>query len=249
MLAEAREGAVAVLTLDNPARRNALSMAMRVALLDALRRIEPDPAVRAVVLTGAGGNFCSGGDITEMGRKTLAEGRERFRVTHDLVRLLIGLSKPVVAAIEGWAAGAGLAVALCCDTVVAGPDARFVASFGGVGLVGDFGLLHTLPRRVGEGRARQMLLFGEPVDAAEAAGMGLVDRVAPDARGEAARLAGVLAGRAPLPMALTKRCLAEGLDAALARERDMQAALYMTDDHTEGVAAFLGKRAPVFGGR
>ena len=154
-------------------------MPMRAALIAAMERIEPDRDVRAVVLTGGGGTFSAGGDISGMDVADLAAGRERFRTTHRLVRLLIESSKPVIAAVEGWAVGAGLGLALCCDTIIAAGDARFMAGFGRVGLIADFGLLHTLPRRVGEGRARQILLYGEAMDAAAAERIGLIDHVVP----------------------------------------------------------------------
>ena len=162
LLREDRQGATAILTLDYPARRNALALPMRAALIAAMERIEADRDIRAVVLTGSGGTFSAGGDISGMDAADFAAGRERFRTTNRLVRLLIESSKPVIAAVEGWAAGAGLGLALCCDTIVAGSGARFMAGFGRVGLVGDFALLHTLPRRVGEGRARQILLYQRP---------------------------------------------------------------------------------------
>jgi len=250
MLQDTRDGSTAVLTLDYPARRNALAMPMRVALLAALNAIEADRTVRAIVLTGAGGMFCAGGDISGMDAADLAAGRERFRVAHAVVRLLVQGSKPVVAAVEGACVGAGLALALCCDTIVAAADARFMAGFGAIGLVGDFGLLHTLPARVGQGRARQMLLYGERTDAVAAHAMGLVDHVVPPGTALAAALdrAGRLAVAAPLPIALTKQWLGRGLDAVLTWERDTQAALFQTADHREGRAAFLGKRPPDFTG-
>ena len=251
MLREERNGAVAVLTMDQPARRNALAMPMREAFVAAMNRIEGDGAVRAVVVTGAGGTFSAGGDISGMNVTDLAGGRERFRVTHAMVRLMIKASKPIIAAVEGYAVGAGLSVALCCDTVVAASDARFAAGFGRVGLVADLGLLHTLPLRVGQGRARQILLYGERMDAEEAARIGLIDHVVPpgtalDAAMGRARL---FAETAPLPGAMTKQYLAIGLDAALEWERDTQAALFLTADHAEGKAAFLEKRTPAFSGR
>ncbi len=250
MLREAREGATVVLTLDLPERRNALAVPMRQALADALERIEADRDVRAGVITGAGGTFCAGGDISGMDVTDIAAGRERFRLTHRLVRLLIKSSKPVVAAVEGWCVGAGLSLALCCDTVVAAEDAHFMAGFGKVGLIADLGLLHTLPARVGQGRARQLLLYGEAMDAWEAERIGLVDRLAPpgtalDAALERARL---FHGAAPLPAALTKQWLAAGLDAALDWERDTQSMLFLSADHAEGKAAFLAKRSPTFRG-
>jgi len=223
---------------------------MRVALVEALEAIEPDPAIRAIVLTGAGGVFCAGGD-SGMNVTDLAAGRERFRLTHRLVRQLIRGRTPIIAAVEGWCVGAGLSLALCCDTIVAATDARFAAGFGGVGLVADLGLLHTLPLRVGQGRARQILLYGERMDAARAEQIGLIDHVVPpgtalDTALERARL---FHGTAPLPVALTRHYYASGLDAALDWERETQSALFLTADHAEGKAAFLEKRPPVFRGR
>ncbi len=250
-LLEERVGSVAVLTLNVPARRNALSMALRQGLTERLRAIEADPEIRAVVLCGAGGNFCSGGDLTEMNATDIGAARARMGTTHQLVRALVKSAKPVVAAVDGWAAGAGLSIALCCDLVVAAPDARFVASFGNVGLIGDLGLLHTLPRRVGEAWARRILLLGEPVDAATAERIGIAHAVAPsgEARQAALDWAERLAARAPLAVAMTKAVLAEGLDALLDREREWQAMLFQTVDHAEGKAAFKDKRAPRFEGR
>jgi 2-(1,2-epoxy-1,2-dihydrophenyl)acetyl-CoA isomerase len=251
ILLEARDGGTVVLTLNNPARRNALSLPLRAALAAALERLEGDRTVRAIVLTGAGGHFSSGGDIGGMDVRDLAAGRDRFRLNHRLVRLMIKGSKPLIAAVEGWAAGAGVGLALCCDTIVASSEARFVLSFGKVGLIPDFGSLHTLPLRVGQGRARQMMLYGETVDAAAALAMGLVDRMVPPGTALAAAVerAALFAGTAPLPVGLTRQYLATGLDAALDWERDTQSALFLTADHAEGKAAFLAKRPPVFTGR
>ena len=251
MLTIERDNRTAVLTLNHPARRNALAIELRQALAEAWEGIEADPELRAVVLTGAGGTFCAGGDISGMTATDLAAGRERFRLTVRLVRLIALGSKPVVAAVEGFAVGAGLSLAMLCDTVVAAADARFAAGFGAVGLVADFGLPHTLPLRVGHGAARQILLYGERVDAAAAERIGLVDQVvAPGAALEAALVrAARFADMAPLPVALTRAYLSRGLDEALAWERDTQSALFATDDHAEGKAAFLGKRRPVFTGR
>ncbi|MDB5360978.1 MAG: caiD [Rhodospirillales bacterium] len=251
VLLESREGATAVLTLNVPERRNALGVPLRQALVDALERLEADATVRAVVLTGAGGNFSSGGDLGGMDVADLAAGRERFRQTHRLVRLMIKSAKPLIAAVEGWAAGAGVGVALCCDTIVASAEARFVLSFGKVGLIPDFGLLQTLPLRIGQGRARQMMLYGEAVGAAAALEMGLIDQVVPPGMALAAAIerARLFADTAPLPVGLAKQYLATGLDAALDWERDMQSALFLTADHAEGKAAFLAKRVPVFTGK
>lgn len=244
-----RDGAIVTLTLNWPERRNALSVAMRHALADAFEEIEPDRSVRVVIITGTGEHFCAGGDLTGMQVASIAEGRERMRQAHRLIRLMVTARVPVIAAVEGWCAGAGISLACAADHVVAGAGARFVASFGKVGVLPDLGLLHTLPARVGEARARDLVLFGETVDAARAGAIGLADRVvaAGTALATALERAAILASQAPLTLALTKAALAQGLDAALAREQDMQAALYLTPDHAEGKAAFLEKRPPRFG--
>ena len=251
MLIESRDGAVAILTLDYPARRNALAMPMRQAVIDAMERIEADAGTRAIVITGSGGTFSAGGDLSTMDARDIAAGRERFRVTHRMVRLLIRSSKPIIAAVEGFAVGAGLSVALCCDTVVAGASAKFAAGFGRMGLIADLGLPHTLPLRVGQGRARQILLYGERMEAGEALRIGLVDHVVADGTALAAALerARLFEQQAPLATALIKQHLAVGLEVALEWERDTQSALFLTADHAEGKAAFFEKRVPVFVGK
>jgi enoyl-CoA hydratase/carnithine racemase len=250
MLLEQRRGATAVLTLNYPARRNALAMEMRGELIDAVERIEADGEVRAVVITGTDANFSAGGDITGMDVTDLATGRERFRLSHRLVRLIVESSKPFIAAVEGWAVGAGFGLALCCDTVVAGDTARFMAGFGKIGLIADFALLHTLPRRIGEGRARQILLYNEPMDAAAAERIGLIDHLVPagTALDAAVQRAAVFSETAPLPVAMTKSFFARGLGDALELERNTQSTMFLTADHTEGKEAFLRKRPPKFRG-
>lgn len=247
---ETRAGTTLILTISQPARRNAISMLVREALTAALERAETDSEIRAIVLTGAGGTFSAGGDLSSMEVADLAVGRERFRRTHRMVHAMLQSSKPLIAAVEGWAAGAGLSLALCCDTVVAAEDARFMASFGKVGLIADCGLLYTLPQRVGMGHARQILLYGQPVSAGEGERIGLVDHLVPKGRAiaKALELSEALTAIAPLPIAMTKRYLAEGLESALAFERDTQASLFLTEDHREGREAFLAKRRPEFRG-
>ena len=251
MLREERDGATAILTMDYPERRNALAVPMRLAMIEALERIEADASLRAIILTGAGGVFSSGGDIAGMDAVSLSSGRERFRATHRLVRLLVKGSKPVIAAVDGWCVGGSVGLALCCDTLVAAADAKFMLPFGKVGLIPDLGLLHLLPLRVGAGRARQMMLYGETLDAAAAEKAGLVDHVVPAGTALTAALerAQRFASLAPLTIAYTRQHMAAGLDAVLDWERDTQSALFLSADHAEGRAAFLAKRAPVFEGR
>lgn len=250
LLLRARDEATLILTLNTPARRNALSMDLRTALIAAFEEAEADAGIRAVVVTGSEGTFCAGGDISGMNAATLAAGRKRFAITHQLVRLMIRLGKPILAAVEGYAVGAGLSLALCCDTIVAARDARFGAGFGRIGLIADLGLFHTLPARIGTGRARQVLLYPDQMDADAAGRIGMIDHVVPKGTALEAALARArqFHAAAPLPIAMTRALLAEGLDAALDRELDMQSALFLTADHAEGREAFLGRRAPRFTG-
>lgn len=251
VLLEERDGSVAILVLNEPAKRNALSPALRIALAGAIDRIERDPEIRAVVLTGGTKVFSAGGDLTAMQIDGLAAGRERFRLLHGIVRSIVKSSKPYIAAVEGAAAGAGFSLALCCDTIVAGAGSRLIASFPKVGLVADAGLLLTLPARVGIGRARQILLYAEPVAADAAGRMGLVDEVVADGTvlDRAVARARAFEALAPLSTALAKEALAGQLDAVLDWERSTQAALFQTADHAEGKAAFVEKRQPNFRGR
>ena len=250
MINESRQGAVVTICMHDPERRNAFSMPMRIALLNTFRALEADPSVRAIVFTGGDKLFCVGGDVTAMGHQPMGAALDRMRIVHDLVRLLAQSSKPMVAAVEGWAVGGGLSLALLCDTVVAAETARFKAGFGEVGMAPDTGILHTLPGRVGRGRARQILMYNEVFSAKEALDWGVIDRMvgAGEAIKEASRLAAILATKAPLPMALTRSVLASGLDDVLLREREIQAMLFSSADHEEGKAAFFEKRAAVFNG-
>lgn len=247
---EEMDGKVLVLTIDYPQRKNAIAPAVRAALEEAIERAHADRAVRAIVVTGAAGTFCAGGDISSMDVGDALAGRERMRRTHRLVRLMARGAKPLVAAVEGWAAGAGMAVACACDTVVAAEDARFVAGFHKIGLMADMGLPYFLPRRVGVGRARRILFYHEIVNAPEGERIGLVDFVAPPGKALEVALekARFLADEASGPIELTKKILSEGLDEALADEQTFQGLLFTTPDFQEGRAAFLEKRKPNFGG-
>lgn len=247
---EERHGKVLVLTLDYPERRNALALPLREQLAEILDRVEGDAETRALVLTGAGGTYCSGGDISGMNVETGMAGRERLRRVHRVIRLLLAGAKPVVSAIEGWCVGAGLSLACASDTVVAAEDARFMAGFGKVGLMGDLGLPFTLPGRVGIGRAKQILFYGEQLNAAQAERIGLVDVLAPPGKALEVALAKAqfLAAQAPGPIAMTKEFMALGLDAALEREKTFQTMLFLSADHREGRDAFMQKRNPDFQG-
>lgn len=241
---------VLVLTLDDPARRNPLTQEIKRELFIAVTAAATDAAVRAVVLTGAGGNFCAGGDLATLGDEPISAARERMTANGDLIRRLVRFPKPLLAAVEGWAAGAGFSLALACDEIVASDDARFVASFAQVGLIPDLGMLATLPARVGSRLARRLMLSAEPVDAPTAVAGGLVDELVGNGaalqraieRGRAA------ADRAPLAQAHIKDYLARAVDEGLAFEAQTQPLLLASADAAEGRAAFFAKRAPEFRG-
>ncbi|MFT3800178.1 MAG: enoyl-CoA hydratase/isomerase family protein [Burkholderiaceae bacterium] len=250
MIDRSTQGTVITLRLNDPERRNALSMPLRLALLEALRDIEADTSLRAVVLAGSDKFFCPGGDVTAMGEQPKLAALDRMRILHDIVRLMAYSSKPFIAAIEGWAVGAGLSLAALCDTVVAGKAARFKAGFGEIGMAPDTGILFTLARRIGAGPARQILLYNDVMDCARAKELGIVDRVVEtgSALSEAQSLAHVLSLKPPLPIALTRSVLAGGLDDVLLREREIQAMLFSSSDHLEARAAFFEKRPATFQG-
>lgn len=250
--------AVATITLDRPEAMNALTDRLRGELHAALRRAAEDRSVRAVVLTGTGRAFCAGQDLRELsGAVEQGQGigdlvREHY---NPLVLTITGMPKPVVAAVNGVAAGAGAALAFACDFRVAADTARFVMAFTGIGLAPDSGASWTLQRLVGPARAREMLLLGDPVDAARALEIGLVTRVVPaDELPAAAReLALRLAQGPTLAYAATKRLLdhaaASTLEEALDREAELQEGLVRTADHAAARKAFLNKERPRFEGR
>jgi len=249
------DAAVATLTLDRPEALNALTIPVKVALLEALHAIADDRTVRAVVLTGAGRAFSAGQDLAERDAPEAppldVELRERY---NPIIRALRAMGQPVVAAVNGVAAGAGASLAFACDLRIAADDARFVLAFGRIGLVPDSGATWFLPRLVGAARATEIALLGEPIGADEALRIGLVSRVVSAASllGEARALADRLASAAPLAVALTKQALdrawAIDLDEALEGEAKLQGLAGATADHAEGLAAFREKRPPRFTG-
>lgn len=244
---------VLTLTLDRPEALNALDRALKVELLEAFRAAARDRAVRAVVLTGAGRAFCSGQDLREDfdGAAIGEEVRQRYA---PLIMAMRRLEKPLIGAINGLAAGAGLSLALACDVRLAADSASFMCAFGRIGLVPDSGLTWTLPRLVGPGWAARMILTTDPVDAATAERIGLVEWLVPADRlaEEAHALAVRLADGAPLAQGLAKRALAFGatadLEASLEFEAQAQTTAGRSADFGEGVVAFREKRPARFGG-
>jgi 2-(1,2-epoxy-1,2-dihydrophenyl)acetyl-CoA isomerase len=247
------DGPVRTITLNRPAARNAIDIPLRIALAEAVAEADRDAHVRAIILTGAGSTFCSGGDITTMQQTSKAAALERIQLAQQVIREIWATPKPVVAAVEGAAVGAGTALAAACDLVIAARDARFATTFLNVGLAGDMGVNASLPARIGVGRTRQMLMMAQPITAAEALDWGLVDAITEpgDALAQANSEAMRLAARPAEALATIKRMLAAATGMhpleILDREADCQAALFGTDDFAEGVAAFQEKRPARFG--
>ncbi|WP_223446213.1 enoyl-CoA hydratase/isomerase family protein [Pseudomonas sp. BF-R-19] len=244
--------AVAVVTLNNVETRNALSRGMLEMLSADLVKLNADDHIRAIVLTGAGDHFCAGGDISGMiTARTVSESRSRIPVTARIARELMGGAKPVISAVEGWAAGAGLSLVSASDFVVSSSQARYAAAFGKMGLLPDMGLLWSLPQRIGLVETKRLLFTGCTIDANKALALGLADQLCEpgEAREVAIELACEFTNCAPLPMAIIKSSYAAGLSTlgdALRCELDNQPGLFQTQDHREAVAAFLDKRKPVY---
>lgn len=247
-------GPVRVVTLNRPDKRNAIDLELRVVLAEAIEAAMADAAVRVLVLTGAGGTFCSGGDIATMHRMPPAESRPRVEAAQRVVRAIWTGSKPVIAAVEGYAFGAGVALAIACDRVVAASDTAFSTAFTGVGLAGDMGVFASLPARAGPAVARQLMLLPRRLSGTEAHRLGLVDELVDPGAALAAAVADatVMAAGAPLALAGLKAMLAAWpADPArvLEREVELQVRLFDTEDFAEGVTAFHERRRPDFLGR
>jgi 2-(1,2-epoxy-1,2-dihydrophenyl)acetyl-CoA isomerase len=253
------ESGVRTLTLNRPAAFNSLTIRLKDELLAALRAAGADESVRAVVLTGAGKAFCAGQDLKEH-IELLNSGDPSPLKTVDehynpITIAITQLRKPVVAAVNGTAAGAGASFAYAADLRVAGESTKFLMAFANVGLTADSGASWTLPRLIGYGRAMEMMLLAKPVDAAKALAIGMVSEVVPDAevlstaQALAARLAaGPTSAYATIKAALLTAAAAT-LPEALANESAGQTAAGATVDHREAVAAFVAKRPAQFTGK
>lgn len=249
-------GGIAVITLNRPDKRNAMSDAMRAAFVDALQHVAADRTVRAVVLTGAGRAFCAGGDIAGMKRRMDApsgevgfDGWSRQQGVHRAQMLLHTLPKPTIAAVNGAAAGLGADIALACDFVMAGEGARFVWSYILRGLVPDGGGLYFLPRRVGLSRAKELIFTGRTLDAAEALQIGVADRIsAPETLlADAVAWARTLSAGSSTALALAKTLVNQSYESApnalFSSSSQAQGICYTSTEHHDSVRTFLVKSA------
>lgn len=248
-----QDGPIAILTMDDVKKRNALSEAVVTDMEKHVAAIMADDSVRAIVLTGANGTFCAGGDISSFDGEKMPLRRRMPRL-QNLAAKLAHSEKPVISAIEGGAFGGGLSVALLADQVISADNARFCASFAKIGLMPDVGLLATLTARVGIGRAKEICMLAEDVSAADALADGMVDELtAPgQALARAKDLANEFAAMAPLAIGYTKAMTMRWpmtLSQELAWEGQLQGVLFSTDDLQEGRNAFFEKRKPIFKGQ
>jgi enoyl-CoA hydratase/carnithine racemase len=250
-----RDGSAAILTLRNLKRRNAFTKDMRRDLTAKINELQVDRAVRAIILTGAEGHFCSGADVSKFGDMKLGpmDLREWYRETLTMMRSIADGTKPIIAAVEGDCIGAGFSMALLSDFIIASKNARMGAFFAKIGLLPDTGIMYTLQHRVGMAKMRKMLMFAEPVDGEEGGRIGLVDEVTEpgQALATAKDWASRFDGIAPMVVNGIRIALRNGvttIDDAIRAELDLQPYLSGSDDLKEGMTAFLQKRQPNFSG-
>ena len=250
---------ITVVTLNRPDKLNSFTGEMHAEVRDALARVKGDPTVRCLLLTGAGRGFCAGQDLSDRAIQPGEEGTDLGATLetnyNPLVRTLRGLEMPVVAAVNGVAAGAGANIALGCDLVLAAKSASFIQAFCRLGLIPDAGGTWLLPHRVGTQRAMALAMLGEKLSAEEAERIGLIYKAVDDAAlmPTATALARQLAIAPTRGLAMTKRAIyaaaTNTMDEQLDLERDLQREASRTADYREGVTAFLEKRTPTFEGK
>lgn len=240
------------LSLNRPESLNAFSSEMITGLKDALKQAKRDNSIRVVTIAGSGRSFSAGGDVKTMGKRDPLAVYEHLGEINELILLMKDLEKPIIAAVHGYAAGAGFNLALACDLILAAEDSKFVLSFSKVGLVSDGGGHYFLPRLIGPYRAKELLFRAEPLTVEEAHSLGIVNHVYPLNEFEARvrEYANKLAQGPSVAYGFTKKLadqsFVSSLDEILEQERITQATVVSTADHQEGVQAFREKREPNF---
>lgn len=247
-------GPVAVVTLNRPEAKNAITYDMRSLFYGAFEQLALDADIRAVILTGAGGDFCSGMDVTGMGRGGVLGSMDRMHTLNRIARAIYALKKPTIAAVPGICVGVGFAYALACDIVLAGEKAKFAAIFRNIGLAPDGGLVWHLRQLIGLQKAKELIYSGRIIRAEEAVAMGIALEQVSDAKlmDRAMELAASFAAGPTIAMGLAKRQFDLSWNNSFEQYLDMEATIQLiasrTEDHEEGLLAFREKRKPVFKG-
>ncbi len=248
------DNGLGIVTLNRPEKKNAITMTMRLRLSEVFEQLGDDDTVRAVIIRGAGTDFCAGMDVQEMGAGGVASSMMRMRRLQRVVRAIADLRKPAIAAVRGVCMGAGWSYAMACDFVVADNTARFAQAFRNIGLCPDAGAVWQLRQLLGPMRAKEIVYSGRVIDAEEALKLGLIlEKTAPGALMDRAHAiaAGFINGPT-LAIGMAKRqfelAANSGFDQFLEAEFSMQPAMSGTDDHAEGLAAFRHRRPPCFKG-
>ena len=248
---EVSEG-IGYVTINRPKALNALNMDVLTDLYAAFTEIEADETVKAVIVTGEGKAFVAGADIAQMSQLNALEGREMMIMGHKVMNLIEAVEKPVIAAVNGFALGGGCELAMACDIRIASEKAKFAQPEVGLGIIPGFGGTQRLARLVGKGMAKYMIMTAEMISAAEAYRIGLVEKVAApeELMDEAVKVAKTIASKAPIAIATAKSAINNGFDmdmkSASKFEIETVTAAFGSEDKTEGMAAFLEKRAPEF---
>lgn len=241
--------------LNKPEIRNALVMEMREELLHILENVENDDQVKCIIITGNGKAFSAGGDLSALKKLKTLEGRKRLQKGHKLILKMLEIEKPIIAAVNGAAAGAGFNLTLLCDLIIASDKAFFVQSFSNVGLIPDFGGIHFLPLLIGPHRAKELMFMGERISAEKAYELGIVNQVVPSGSllEETFELAKKLSRKSPISIGMTKKImnhhLNTKLEILLELEAQSQDICFQTEDFQEGISAFFEKREPKFKGK
>jgi 2-(1,2-epoxy-1,2-dihydrophenyl)acetyl-CoA isomerase len=241
-------------TLNRPDSLNSFDEFMLTGLIEALEEAGRDQEIRAIVIRGAGRSFSAGGDVKTMGRATSAQVYEHIGILNSCIKAIKTIEKPVIAAVHGFAAGAGFNLALACDVIIAAETSQFALSFSKVGLISDGGGSYFLPRLIGPHLAKEFFFTGEPVPARRMYELGVINRLVPaDSLEEKANeLAATLAAGPSKAYGMMKKMIDRSftttLDEILEQERITQTLMISTEDHAEGVSAFKEKRSPSFSG-
>jgi 2-(1,2-epoxy-1,2-dihydrophenyl)acetyl-CoA isomerase len=246
------ENGICTIKLNRPEVRNALGLEMRAELREFFTEVKYKDEIKAIILTGEGKAFSAGGDLGALKEVDAVSGRQRIKAGHEMIQAILNLEKPVIAAINGAAAGAGVSLAVACDMVIASRSTVFIQSFAKVGLIPDLGSIDFLPRLVGRHRALELMFLGEKITAEQAQAMGIINRVVEDEMliDEACKLAQQLSEGPQMALGLMKklvnRSVLADLDESLELEGFAQAMCFESSDFKEGVKAFYEKRKPVF---